>query len=148
MTPHTYSSIRMDHRLEQDQTVLGWLQFIPNTPTQRLYGTLDDMLKYMTQSYLESCRQQYLPENGLRRTLAPVSSGYLLTTRQPYDDAQNPTQLQDNTSPSRLSTTYRPSSIPDQTPKTTFRGFLATLQFMGMNWQKGVQSRQPNSHDA
>ena len=71
-----------------------------------------------------------------------------MSTRQPYDDEQNLTQLQDNISPSKLSTTYRPSPTPDQTPKSTSSGFLATPQFMGMNWQISVQSRQLNSLDA
>ena len=54
----------MDHRLEPDLMVLVWLQFMPNTPTLRLLGTLENMLKFTTQSCLESYRQQYLPETG------------------------------------------------------------------------------------
>ena len=145
MSPHTYCSIRMDHRLELDLTVLVWLQLTPNTPTQRPFGTLENMLKFTIQSVLESCTQQFLPGNGSRWTPAPLLFGYLLISRQPYNDVQNPTQLQDNISPSKLSTTYRPSSTPDQTPKSTSNGSLATQQFMGMKWQISMQSRQLNS---
>ena len=72
--------------------------------------------------------------------------GYLSTTRQPYDDVPNPTLVLDNTSPSKLSTTYRLSSTPDQTPKSTSSGSLAIPQSIGMKRQISVESRQLNSH--
>ena len=73
---------------------------------------------------------------------------FLSTSKQPYDDVYNPTQLLDNISPSKLSVTYRPSSIPDQTPKSTSSGSLAIKQFMAMKRQISVQRKQPNSHNA
>ena len=117
-----------------------------NIPTLRLCRTLENMLKFTILSGLESCRRQHMLENGQRKTPAPIAFGYLLTTRQPYDDVPNPTLLWDNTSPSKLSTTYRLSSTPDQTPKSTYSGSLAIPQSMGMKRQISVQSRQLNSH--
>ena len=72
----------------------------------------------------------------------------LSTTRQPYDDVQNPTQLAEHISPSKLSATYRLSSLPDPTPKSTSSGSLATQQIMAKKRQISVERKQPNSHNA
>ena len=69
------------------------------------------------------------------------------TTKQPYDDTPHHTQLPDNISPSKLSATSRPSSTPDQTPKSTSSGSLVTQQCIVMKRQISVQRKQPNSHN-
>ena len=71
--------------------------YVARSWSGREIGTLESMLKFMSQSYTAYSRQQAMPENGLQRTQRQRPSDYLSTTKQPSDGVPPQQQQQGST---------------------------------------------------